>query len=114
MGLKANNRARQRMGKLLELTKPQQEARQEWQAKRLPDWTDTMIVAPSIPDGLMSWGFCRAFDFELGRFTHYDMPGSIRVSPVGGKSTVVRTDTTDRLSRASHSVKRNKLALMGD
>ncbi len=114
MGLRRDNRARQRLGRLLDLTKQQQEQRQEWQANRKPDWTDRMIVAPSVPDGVMSWGFCRVFDFTLLRFTHIDMPGSMRVSPVGGRSQVVRTDTTDRMSRAKRTVRRLKNGLMGD
>lgn len=114
MGLARDNRMKQKSGSLLNLTKQDQVKRQEWQAKRAPDWTDKMIVCPSVPDGKMSWGFCRAFDFELGRFTHYDMPGSTNVPHVLGKSTVIRTDTTDKLNRSSRSIKRIKLSLQGD
>lgn len=118
MGLKRDNRYRQRMGKLLELTKPQQIARQDWQANRPIDWADKMIYTPGMPDvtkdGVMSWGFCRVFDYEKNKFTHHDMPGSIRVAPVAGKTQVVRTDTTDRLARMSMSVKRIKGLMHGD
>ncbi len=114
MGLKANNRYRQSRGKLLELTKQQQIARQEWQSHRNPDWTDKMIVAPAVPDGVMSWGFCRAFDFELGRFTHFDLPGSVAVAPVSGTSQVIKSDTTDKISRSKSSRRRSYLSLFGD
>ncbi len=114
MGLRRDNRARQRLGKLLDLTKPQQIDRQLWQANRKPDWTDKLIHAPITHDGIMSWGFARTFDVELKKFTHVDMPGSCPISRVIGKSSVVRTDTTDRISRAKSSRAGHKLKLYGD
>ena len=106
MGLKRDNRYRQSVGKLLELTKQQHVDRTEWQANRQLDWTDLTILTMgkwSHSDGIMSWGFCRVFDVELGKFTHFDMPGSMRLNRVLGQSNVVRTDTTDRMARAGHS-----------
>jgi hypothetical protein len=109
MSLKRDNRYRQSKGKLLELTKPQQELRQEWQAANPHlEWWDTMIVTMgkwNHGDGIMSWGLAVPFDIELGKFRPdlADMPGSIKVHRVLGQSNAVRTDTTDRLSRAKHS-----------
>lgn len=81
-------------------------------------WTKRMINTANMPDpskdGVMSWSFARAFDFEIQEFTHIDMPGSVRVAPTAGRSQVVRTDTTDRLQRNASSVRRQKLSLMGD
>ena len=45
--------------------------------------TTARLIEKAIPNPAetseMSWGFCRTFDFELKRFTHYEMPGTIKV-----------------------------------
>ncbi len=77
-------------------------------------WTEKMIPAKSDPEFYMSWGFCRAFDFELKKFTHTDMPGSMAVKGVSGNSNMVLSDTTGRIARNGQSVRRQKLAMHGD
>lgn len=121
MGRARDNRFKQNRGTLLNLTKRDSEARDEWQKSRPLDWTDTMILTPR-QKAVMSWDACASLDLEkLERLppnaSLVEMAECFTYHKAGKKTidirapswyTPFRTDKTDAIRRQARQARRKE------
>lgn len=111
MGRMRDNRARQRLGILLDLTRKQQESRQKWLESRPVTITDKIenAIRNPRPQFEMSWSFAGVFDLDEMRYVKFDRAGKKALdirTPTW--YTVIKTDKTESIAKARTTVKRNK------
>ncbi len=110
MGNKARNEHKHRTGKLLDLSRKQQKARQDWIDARpntIVDKIENAIRDPS-PSFHMSWGLGAIFDLDKMEYVKFDKPGKMRLDiPTDLGHNMVRTEKTDAISRRMRQAKKN-------
>ena len=113
MGLKRDNRARQRLGILLNLSSKEQEQRNEWQREQGYKWSEIMpIASPKAGDkgmAKMSWSFAGVLDLETMSYVRFEKAGSKTIAPKAPKWYAhVKTEKTDAISRRGIQAKKNE------